>query len=64
MGVTGAPDFRPEVPECRLPYCIDMSVGAGLLDKRKEMEPHTPPTWRLTAQGHDGLEERSDCKGG
>ncbi|MCY3671255.1 MAG: DUF2513 domain-containing protein [Alphaproteobacteria bacterium] len=60
-GFTGAPDFVPEVPEGRVQYHIDLCVHKGLLEKRREKNPHTRPTWRLTWQGHDWLEERSDC---
>ena len=35
-GFTHAPDFEPEVSENRVRYHIDLCVGAGLLEKKRE----------------------------
>ena len=63
FGFTHLPDFEPEVPAGMVRYQIDLCVGAGYLERRKEANPHTTPTWRLTWQGHDWLESKSDCNG-
>ena len=61
-GFTRAPDFEPEVSENRVRYHIDLCVHAGFLEKRHESNLYTTPTWRLTWQGHDWIEAKSDCK--
>lgn len=61
-GFTGAPDFEPEVSEDVVRYHLDLCVGAGFLERRRESNRHATPTWRLTWQGHDWIEQQSDCK--